>query len=97
MKAIIFLEDLLPLIIGITKKELAIALDAKSPLFNYSVESGPTSYKNYSRTDLIEHCVQFGVDMVPENTKKGKTIDWQKKYAEVTGTEFKNYNSNIHQ
>lgn len=87
------LDQLLPLVKGITKKEIAIALDKKSPLFSYSVEFGATSYHNYTRDELLRHCIQFDVDVVSEYTKMGRKISWQKEYAEVTGTEFKNYNA----
>lgn len=90
-------NQLLPLIIGTTKKELAIRLDKKSPLFNYSVEFGPTSYNNYTRRELVEHCIKFGVDIIPESQKMARTIAWQKKYAEVTATPFMNYNHFISQ
>lgn len=91
------IEELLPLIVGTTKKELAAALDKANPLFSFNTESGLSSYHNYTRNELVRHCITWGVDPLSEHTKMGRTIKWQKKYAEVTGTEFKNYNAHIHQ
>jgi hypothetical protein len=64
------LEQLKPLVKGITKKEIALQLDKKSPLFNYSVESGLSSYHNYTRDELLRHCIQFDVDPIGEYHKK---------------------------
>ena len=91
------LNDLLPLVVGTTKKEIASRLDSKNSLFLFSVETGITSYHNYNRNELLEICIKFGVDPVCEYVKMGRTIVWQKKYAEVTGTIYKAYNENISQ
>lgn len=56
-------EDLKRACVGITKKEIAIQLDS-NPLFNYSVESGLTSYHKYTRDELLKHCVQFNISPV---------------------------------
>jgi len=47
---------------GVTKKEIAIQLDNSDPFFNYSAEEGLTSYKNYSREQLLKTCFQNKVN-----------------------------------
>lgn len=91
------LSALLPLVVGTTKKEIASRLDASNPLFQYNVEVGLTSYNHYTRNELLETCIRFGVDPISEYEKMGRTIKWQRDYADVTGTVFMNYNSNHHQ
>ena len=59
---------------GITKSEIAAQLDKKSPLFNYNVESGLTSYHNYTRDELLRHCIQFDVDPVSDYHKKRRGL-----------------------
>ena len=63
------LQELKNISIGITKKEIAMQLDKSSSLFNYNVESGLTSYHNYTRDELLLHCLQFNVNPVSEYHK----------------------------
>lgn len=56
------LSTLLPRVIGLTKKEIALQLDKNNPLFDFSRESGKSSYRNYSRNQLLEICIQFNID-----------------------------------
>lgn len=55
------LQSLQAKTIGITKKEIAIQMDKKIQQFNFSAESGLTSYKNYSRNELLEICLKFNL------------------------------------
>ena len=57
---------------GITKREIALRLDKSNPLSNYSAETGMTSYHNYTREELLRHCIRFGVDPVSEYHKSRK-------------------------
>lgn len=45
----------------LTKKQIAIALDKANPLFNFSAESGLTSYKNYTLRDLYRIADQHAI------------------------------------
>lgn len=58
------LKELLPAVEGMTKKEIAIRLDAWNPLFNYSKEDGMTSYKRYTRNELLITAIKYGVDLL---------------------------------
>ena len=64
------IKQLLPKVAGITKKEIALQLDKNNKLFNYSAESGLTSYRNYTRNELLETCILFGIDPVSDYHKK---------------------------
>lgn len=55
------LNVLLPLIKGITKKEIALQLDSTYAMFNYASESGATSYHNYTRNELLTTCIMWDV------------------------------------
>lgn len=68
------LENLLPSVMGITKKEIAIELDKNNPSFNFSTETGATSYNNYTRNELIEISIKFGIDIISDYHKKRKGI-----------------------
>lgn len=69
------LNELLPKVIGITKKEIALQLDKSNSLFNYSAESGLTSYRNYTRSELLEHCIKFNVNPISQyHLNRSKTI-----------------------
>lgn len=63
-------KELLPSMVGITKKEIAMQLDAANKLFNYSAETGKTSYHNYTRHQLIETCVRFNIDPISDYHKR---------------------------
>jgi hypothetical protein len=56
------LEQLTEYAKGITKRELAIQLDAYSPVHNFSAERGLTSYKRYSREQLLEICHKLRIN-----------------------------------
>lgn len=38
---------------GLSKKEIAIILDKSNPLYSFSKETGATSYKRYSKCELL--------------------------------------------
>jgi len=63
------LSTLLPRVIGITKKEIALQLDKNNPLFDFSAETGKSSYHNYTRNQLLEICIQFNIDPVSDYHK----------------------------
>jgi hypothetical protein len=46
-----------------TKKQIAAKLDQAQPSFNYSVEKGITSYHNYTKKELIETAIRFGISL----------------------------------
>lgn len=77
------LQQLLPLVVGITKKDIALQLDKFSPLFNFSSETGLTSYRNYTRNDLLIICINYRVDPVSDYHKNRAGIDWMNTYFET--------------
>ena len=58
------IDDLLVYAKGVTKKEIAIALDKAIVTFNFSAESGLTSYKNYTKFDLLVNCLAYKIDPI---------------------------------
>ena len=64
------LQELQATCVGITKKEIAMQLDKHNPLFNFSAETGLTSYHHYTRDELLKHCLQWDVDPVSEYHKR---------------------------
>lgn len=63
------IDEMKSISVGITKLELALNLDSKDPLFNFSSETGPNSYKNYTRDELLSYCIKFGVDPLSDYQK----------------------------
>lgn len=63
------LTELLPTVIGITKKEIAMQLDKSNSLFNYAAETGLTSYHNYTRNELLQTCLDLNVDPISDYHK----------------------------
>lgn len=63
------LEQLLPKVAGITKKEIAVQLDKGNPLFHFNTETGLTSYYNYTRHFLLQQCIDFDIDPVSDYHK----------------------------
>ena len=59
------IDDMLKYAKGITKKEIAHQLDKAFPFFNYSKETGLTSYHNYTKKEMLSTCLQFKVN--PKN------------------------------
>lgn len=49
---------------AMTKKQIAQKMDDQVPTFNYSVETGPTSYNNYTRDELLTTCVEFKINLL---------------------------------
>lgn len=88
MRNDIALTDLLPLVVGITKKEIASQLDKGNPLFNFSVETGLTSYHNYTRNELLKTCIQFGIDPVSNYHKQRSTKEWIEAYSKLINCEL---------
>lgn len=74
------LNELLPKVIGITKKEIAIILDRNNPLFNFNTEYGLTSYNNYTRNELIEIAIKIEIDIISDYHKKRSSIKSLKNY-----------------
>lgn len=46
-----------------SRLHMAILLDRKFPWFNFSAKTGPTSYKRYTRNEIIRMCVAYGIDI----------------------------------
>lgn len=48
-----------------TRKQIALKLDAYSPLHNFSAETGPTSYKRYTKAELLAICNMLKITVNP--------------------------------
>lgn len=60
--------------VGITKAEIAGQLDKNNPLFNFSAEAGLTSYRNYSRDELLLICLENNIDPVSDYQKRRRGL-----------------------
>lgn len=49
-----------------TKKEIAVILDRSNPLFNFSCETGLTSYHNYNKAQLVAIANQHKIELPAE-------------------------------